>query len=64
MNQQGASGAVGETASGPAAAGPVAFIGLGHMGAPMAANLARAGVDVRGFDLSAEAVAHAREAGV
>lgn len=42
----------------------VAFIGLGHMGAPMAANLARAGVDVRGFDLSEEAVAHAREAGV
>lgn len=47
-----------------AAAGPVAFIGLGHMGAPMAANLVRAGVDVRGFDLSAEAVVHAREAGV
>lgn len=42
----------------------VAFIGLGHMGAPMAANLARAGVDVRGFDLSPDAVEHARAAGV
>ena len=57
-------GGVDGTVGGAAAAGPVAFIGLGHMGAPMAANLARAGVDVRGFDLSAEAVAHAREAGV
>ncbi len=42
----------------------VAFIGLGHMGAPMAANLVRAGVDVRGVDLSAEAVEHARALGV
>jgi 3-hydroxyisobutyrate dehydrogenase len=31
----------------------IAFIGLGNMGAPMAANLARAGHDVRGFDLTA-----------
>lgn len=54
-----------EAAGGGSIAGrSVAFIGLGHMGAPMAANLARAGVDVRGFDLSEEAVAHAREAGV
>jgi 3-hydroxyisobutyrate dehydrogenase len=30
----------------------VAFIGLGNMGGPMAANLARAGRRVRGFDLS------------
>ena len=30
----------------------VAFIGLGNMGAPMADNLAKAGHDVRGFDLS------------
>lgn len=29
----------------------IAFIGLGNMGGPMAANLARAGHDVRGFDL-------------
>lgn len=64
MTSESASEAVGRAVGGSAAAGPVAFIGLGHMGAPMAANLARAGVDVRGFDLSAEAVAHAREAGV
>ncbi|MGG2474075.1 NAD(P)-binding domain-containing protein, partial [Rhizobium sp. BR5] len=30
----------------------VAFLGLGHMGLPMAANLVRAGYTVRGFDLS------------
>jgi len=29
----------------------IAFIGLGKMGRPMAANLGRAGYDVRGFDL-------------
>jgi 3-hydroxyisobutyrate dehydrogenase len=29
----------------------IAFIGLGNMGGPMAANLVRAGYDVRGFDL-------------
>ncbi len=31
----------------------VGFIGLGNMGAPMAANLARAGHEVRGHDLAA-----------
>jgi len=31
----------------------IGFIGLGNMGAPMAANLAAAGHDVTGFDLSA-----------
>ena len=30
----------------------LAFIGLGNMGAPMAANLARAGHQVRGYDIS------------
>ena len=30
----------------------VAFIGLGNMGGPMAANLAKAGYSVRGFDLA------------
>lgn len=30
----------------------VAFIGLGHMGLPMAANLVKAGYAVRGHDLS------------
>lgn len=28
----------------------IAFLGLGHMGGPMAANLAAAGHTVRGFD--------------
>jgi 3-hydroxyisobutyrate dehydrogenase len=31
----------------------IGFIGLGNMGAPMAANLARAGHEVTGFDVSA-----------
>ncbi len=34
----------------------IGFIGLGNMGAPMAANLAKAGHDVLGFDLSDVAV--------
>ncbi|MBL8658044.1 MAG: 3-hydroxyisobutyrate dehydrogenase [Altererythrobacter sp.] len=38
----------------------IAFIGLGNMGGGMAANLARAGHDVRAFDLSADALAQAR----
>ncbi len=33
---------------------PVAFIGLGSMGLPMARNLVRHGFPVRGFDLRAE----------
>ena len=33
----------------------IGFIGLGNMGAPMAANLAAAGHDVSGFDLTADA---------
>ena len=41
----------------------IAFIGLGHMGGGMAANLAKAGHDVRAFDLSAEALAAAKAAG-
>lgn len=32
-------------------ANTVGFIGLGHMGGPMAANLVKAGFNVRGFDL-------------
>jgi len=35
----------------------IAFIGLGNMGGPMAANLVKAGHDVSGFDLSAESLA-------
>jgi 3-hydroxyisobutyrate dehydrogenase len=37
----------------------IAFIGVGNMGGGMAANLVRAGHEVRAFDLSAEAVARA-----
>ena len=41
----------------------VAFIGLGNMGGGMAANLAKAGHDVRAFDLSEDALARAESAG-
>ncbi len=41
----------------------IAFIGLGNMGGGMAANLAKAGHDVRAFDLSADALERARAAG-
>ena len=41
----------------------IAFIGLGHMGGGMAPNLAKAGHDVRAFDLVADAVQHAVEGG-
>ena len=42
----------------------IAFIGLGNMGLPMAANLARAAHRVTAFDLSADAVAKARAQGL
>lgn len=42
----------------------IAFIGLGNMGGPMAANLVKAGHSVTGFDLSADCIARATEAGV
>ncbi len=41
----------------------IAFIGLGNMGGGMAANLAKAGHDVRAFDLSADARDRAKAAG-
>ena len=41
----------------------IAFIGLGNMGSGMCANLAKAGHDVRAFDLSADAVKRAETAG-
>ena len=41
----------------------IAFIGLGHMGGGMAPNLAKAGHEVRAFDLSEQALAHAVEQG-
>lgn len=42
----------------------VAWIGLGNMGGSMSGNLAKAGHDVRGFDLNPEAVAAAEAGGV
>ena len=42
----------------------IAFIGLGNMGGPMAANLARAGYDARGFDPLPAVRDSAAEAGV
>jgi 3-hydroxyisobutyrate dehydrogenase len=42
----------------------IAFIGLGNMGGPMAANLVKAGHRVTGFDLVPAALDRAREAGV
>lgn len=41
----------------------VAFIGLGNMGGPMAANLAKAGFNVRAFDLSQEVLGIAKSNG-
>jgi 3-hydroxyisobutyrate dehydrogenase len=42
----------------------IAFVGLGNMGGPMAANLARAGHAVRGFDRSQAALDAAADEGV
>ncbi|TFD64203.1 3-hydroxyisobutyrate dehydrogenase [Cryobacterium ruanii] len=42
----------------------IGWIGLGHMGGPMTANLVKAGHSVRGFDLSAPALDAAVASGV
>jgi 3-hydroxyisobutyrate dehydrogenase len=42
----------------------IGFIGLGNMGSGMAANQAKAGRDVIAFDLSAEALKQAQDAGM
>lgn len=42
----------------------IGFVGLGNMGLPMARNLAKAGHDVRGYDLSATAMDAAAEGGI
>lgn len=42
----------------------IAFLGLGNMGGPMAANLAAAGHTVHGYDPSATALATAEAAGI
>jgi len=39
----------------------IAFIGLGNMGGGMAPNLVKAGHEVRAFDLSEAALAHAHK---
>ncbi|MBN9029876.1 MAG: 3-hydroxyisobutyrate dehydrogenase [Rhizobiales bacterium] len=42
----------------------IGFIGLGHMGGPMVANLAKAGHDVTGFDVVSAAGDQARQNGL
>jgi 3-hydroxyisobutyrate dehydrogenase len=42
----------------------IGFIGLGHMGGPMAANLVKAGHAVKGFDLAPQSLEEARGNGV
>jgi len=42
----------------------IAFIGLGNMGGPMAANLVKAGHKVTGFDLVESLCNDAKSAGV
>ncbi|MDR6142962.1 hypothetical protein QE375_002516 [Microbacterium foliorum] len=42
----------------------IAFLGLGHMGLPMAKNLVAAGHEVHGFDLVPAAVEAAQAAGI
>ncbi|MEC5179126.1 3-hydroxyisobutyrate dehydrogenase [Arthrobacter sp. CG_A4] len=51
--------------SGPGAtAGTIAFLGLGHMGGPMAVNLVNAGYTVTGFDVVPAALETARAHGI
>ena len=45
-------------------AGTIAFLGLGHMGGPMAINLVKAGYTVTGFDLVPAALETARAHGI
>ena len=42
----------------------IAFLGLGHMGLPMAVNLVKAGHEVHGFDLVPAAIDAARAVGI
>jgi 3-hydroxyisobutyrate dehydrogenase len=42
----------------------IGFIGLGHMGLPMAKNLKKAGFDLKAFDLSTKAMSDAGGAGI
>jgi len=45
-------------------AGPIAFLGLGHMGGPMAVNLVKAGYTVTGYDVVPAALEAARAHGI
>ena len=47
-----------------AAPNRVGFIGLGNMGLPMASNLAKAGFNVKGFDLSQQVLDSCKEHGI
>lgn len=49
---------------GPAQSGTIAFLGLGHMGGPMAINLVKAGYTVTGFDVVPAALETARAHGI
>ncbi|MEV7133189.1 3-hydroxyisobutyrate dehydrogenase [Arthrobacter sp. NPDC093128] len=51
-------------ATGPGKMAHVAFLGLGHMGGPMAVNLVKAGYTVAGFDVVPAALDAAREHGI
>lgn len=44
--------------------GPIAFLGLGHMGGPMAVNLVKAGYTVTGYDVVPAALESARAHGI
>ena len=48
----------------PNGAGTIAFLGLGHMGAPMALNLVNAGYRVVGYDVMPAALEAARSHGI
>jgi len=50
--------------AGRTAMAKIGFIGLGHMGLPMAGNLVKGGHEVKGFDLSPDALKAAAERGV
>ena len=41
----------------------IGFIGLGHMGSPMAVNLLKAGHQLKAFDLSRDALTVAEKSG-
>jgi 3-hydroxyisobutyrate dehydrogenase len=53
-----------QTGTAPSETGTIAFLGLGHMGGPMAVNLVKAGYTVTGFDVVPAALDAAREHGI